>query len=346
MPEETFTVKPSVVVFANKTLDLEAWKARDHKPDDHATVALPFEYDPKAKCETYERVLDEALGESAGFFQEFAGLCLTPDTSYEISVWLYGPRGAGKSTLIEGLHAAMGDLHGALSLSDISESRFGLGAVPGKTLLTATDQSEKYIKEYTGVINAIISGEEITVDRKFKNPIIIKSTAKILWAMNNLPRVGTATDGIFRRVKVIGFRPLKGEVDTTLKAKIAAERAGIFNWALRGLIRLRGRGCFDVPDEVKAATDAFLIDNDHVREFIDERCSISMMDQCSFADLHEAYVDWCQGAGYKSAGRRNFNADIRRVSDELGLDITEDRKTKGLYWCGIAPTGARYGRAE
>ncbi len=70
----------------------------------------------------------------------------------------------------------------------------------------------------TDVLNAIISGEPITVERKFQDPIEITPRAKLLWAMNELPRVQEAGNGLFRRVKVVEFPALaEGRKDPALK---------------------------------------------------------------------------------------------------------------------------------
>ena len=79
-----------------------------------------------------------------------------------------------------------------------------LANLPGKTLAVATEQPADYMAA-THVLNAIISGEPVTVDRKYRDAVTITPRAKLAWAMNELPRVKGAGNGVFRRVKVVTF---------------------------------------------------------------------------------------------------------------------------------------------
>jgi putative DNA primase/helicase len=91
--------------------------------------------------------------------------------------------------------------------------------------------------------------------------------------MNDLPRVQSANDGLFRRVKVIEVEPVpKGERDPKVKESIKEEGAGILNWALEGLARLRKRGNFQVPDSVRGATEHWKATNDTAALFVAEAC--------------------------------------------------------------------------
>jgi putative DNA primase/helicase len=143
---------------------------------------------------------------------------------------------------------------GSPGLGEIERSRFALADVPGKTLLTATEQPAGYMKA-SYVLNALISGDKLKVEEKFKPACDLFPKVKILWAMNELPRVPSANDGLFRRVKVIEIEPVpERERDPEVKKNIKGEGAGILNWALDGLERLRRRGRFEVPKSVRGAT--------------------------------------------------------------------------------------------
>jgi putative DNA primase/helicase len=108
------------------------------------------------------------------------------------------------------------------------------------------------------ILNALISGEAVTVDRKYRDPIDIIPRVKIVWSMNELPRVREAGNGLFRRVKVISFPGMADkDRDRKVKETIKLEGAGILNWALTGLRRLQARGQFAIPAEVQNDTEEF-----------------------------------------------------------------------------------------
>ena len=62
----------------------------------------------------------------------------------------------------------LGERPGTLGLHEISTSQFALSGVPGKTLLTATEQPEGYLKA-SHVPNKLICGDRIRVEEKYKS---------------------------------------------------------------------------------------------------------------------------------------------------------------------------------
>lgn len=312
VPPGTWDASPSLIAFPNGTLDTDTMVLRPHSPDDYLTTTLAYPYDPDATCPHYEAAVNGRIPDAAQLWQEFAGYSFTPDTRYEIALWLFGERGSGKSTLLEGLQAALGSRCGSLSLRDI-ESRFAFSDIVGKTLLTATE-GISYTAS-THLINALISGENIKIERKFAHAYTARSVAKIAWAMNTLPRVNDSEDGLFRRVWPIEFPPAStiGEIDVNLKEKIKLEAPGIFNWAMRGLLRLRERGKFVIPASVRKSNDDFAFQNDVVRMFIVDQCEQDDNVWLPLDVLFNAYASWCLRSNYRALGKMKASAELRRL---------------------------------
>jgi len=266
----------------------------------------------------------------APFLQEFAGYALTTDTSHELALWLYGPPGGGRSTFLAGLGAMLGPRAGLLGLSEIQRNRFALADIPGKTLLTATEQPAGYLRT-SHVLNALISGEPIQVEKKYRDPFVLVPRAKIAWAMNELPRVGSASDGLFRRVKVLHFEGMpEGERDPAVESAIEGEGAGVLNWALVGLERLRERGRFEVPDAVKDATARWQETNDVPALFVAEVCTIGEGKRTTGGNLYFEYKHWCETNGHKPKSSTSVSEDWQR----LGF---ERKRIKGkTYYMGLS----------
>ncbi len=329
VPDDRWNRDPDILVCRNGTLTISDRRLRPHAPLDYVTSGVDYDYDPAARAETWEQFLDQVLAESRQFIQEFIGLCLTTTTDYEVAVWLYGPPGGGKSTFVDGVKAMLGDRCGVLGLSDIEQSPFMLQTLIGRTLVTATENPNDF-PVALGKVNQIISGEPITVNLKYKAPIEVVPQAKILWAMNDLPRVTDANNGIFRRVKVIHVPALpESQRDPAVKRAIKSEGAGILNWALDGLERLRSRGHFDVPAAVEAETVEFKSSNDVESTFVAEECHRYPSAQTKSSRLYEAYFKWCKANGHGPKSSTRVSTEWER----LGFKKTKAKD--GNYWSGV-----------
>ena len=327
--DEEWDADPDILVCRNGTLEISSGTLREHRPEDYALGAVPYEFDPDALAPTWYRFLMSTVPEAAPYLQEFAGYCLTVDTSLEIATWLYGPPGSGKSSLIEGYKAMLGDRAGLLGLAEMQRSRFALAKIPGKTLLTATEQPSDFLS-VTHLLNAIISGEEVRVEEKFKPAYTVIPRAKMLWAMNELPRVKDANDGLFRRVKVVEFPKLAGEPDPGVKEAIKGEGAGILTWALEGLRRLNERGHFEIPESVRAATEEFKRTSDVPKMFVEEACIRSEDSQTQPQPLYEAYRHWCVVNGHKPMS----STAVAKEWARLGFEKSAPRQGY-RYYLGI-----------
>lgn len=319
--DNIWDANPDYLVCKNGALYIPDVELKPHSSLMYATSGVDYNYNPFAESPNWEIFLKSIDPNIIYFLQEFAGYSLTIDTSYEIAVWLHGSPGGGKSTFLGGLQAMLGDRAGLLGLGDIERSQFALGSLPGKTLVVATEQPNSYIKS-SHIINALISGEPITVERKFKDPYDIYPRAKLCWAMNELPRVSDPNSGLFRRVKVIEFPSIpKENRNPNIKKGITNEGAGILNWAIEGLFRLKERGKFEVPYEIEKSTNQFQFYNDVPAVFVEE-CCVENLDsnnepyKIKASDLYSAYKFWCIDSGLKPQGKIKIASDWKRLGYE------------------------------
>lgn len=340
VPVERWDADRDVLVLANGVLQIPSRTLRPHSPDDYATTRLPFAYDPGAAAPGWQKVLARCPAGVEPFLQEFAGYALTTDTRHELAVWFQGEPGSGKSTFLAGLLAMLGDRAGLLGLAEIERSRFSLAGLPGRTLVLSTEQPADYLAT-TYILNAIISGEPVTVDRKFRDPVTIVPRCKVAWAMNELPRVGTGASGLFRRVKIVQFSAIpEAERDPNIKEQVKQEGPGILNWALDGLERLRKRDRFEIPRDIEETTAHFRGVNDVPALFVAEMCIIGPEYRAQGQKLYSAYRDWCFENGHKPLSSTSVAEHWRRLGCEKSL------ANGRVVWRGIGLQVATVGTVE
>lgn len=316
--DKMFDSNADYIVCANGALHIPTRTQQPHSPKLYATKGVPYDYDPKANGPWWDKYIEWLTGrlgeETVSFLQEYAGLCATTNTKYEIAVWLYGQRRCGKSTFIEGIMAALGDRWCNFGLRNIERSEFALANVAGKTLAIATELPGDYIR-CADLLQAIISGEPLEVRRLYHDFITITPTLHLLWSTDRMPRVAHAGAGLFERVQLVDFGkeiPM-AERDPEIKAGIQQEGPYILNWLLDGYDNLNERGRFAIPPRVRASTEGFQAVNDVVAGFAAE--------WLEFYD--DALADWKRG------GEKGPAPDVEDYKEpaEGGDDV------EGLYKC-------------
>lgn len=323
------------LVFTNGTYDFDEMEFREHRVNDYARFSTGYAFDEDAIAPTWSKFLSERFSpEVVSFLQEFSGLCLTRDMRHETGVFLHSPPGAGKSTFIYGLQIMLGtNMWAAVNQKDIA-TKFGLPVIEGRTLLLATEQPSAFFKD-TSTFNSIISGDPITIEKKFKDPYTIYPAAKLIWAMNEPLRVANMEDGIFRRIASISMQPIpQSQMDHTIRDRLDQERAGILNWAIEGAYRLFSSGQKlrnRLPDEIKRTNEAWANEMDIAGLFAQECCEFgdTPAHKTWPRHLYARYAQWCKDNGY------NPKSEVMAAREWTRLGIKVGMRTGRKIYLGI-----------
>ena len=296
---------------------------RSHTPLYFNLNALNFDYNENGKCPTFLKFLEEMIPdpELRRGLQEFIGLCFTPDTSFNVMMFLKGDGANGKSVLLEVIRCLLGKENvSSLGLEAFNLARtFPLASSANKLANIASEVSEVG-KAEEGVLKQYTGGEPLSVERKQKDPFPMYPTAKLIFAMNTLPVFRDKTDGIFRRIFLIPMDvtiPREKQNRNLIKSDFwenSGELEGIFNWGLEGLKRLRERGHFEMPQASETAKGSYRAEMNPARNFLLEAVEIGTeSDKISSPTLFQLYKMWCAENGNSPLNSNNFCKEIKRL---------------------------------
>lgn len=296
-----------LIVFNNGILDVNAYiQGSDtcllpHSPDLFATVALPFAFDPTARCPLWHGFTDSSLGDETAKIQllrEWFGYCMTSDTSKQKMMYMRGLPGAGKGTAMTILEAMIGKGQAAAtSFSDLAGD-FGLAPLLGKQICLIGDARTPGSKGMKGLeLLLTMTGEDTQqVNRKNKDQLgDVTLIARITIASNSFIEVPDHEGAMARRLLLLEFtRSFEGHADTELREKLKTELPGIAIWALEGLKALRARGpfgTFTIPASSVAALKDWKAGNSPLSAFVSECCDEG--GTMSKSRLFDVWDAWC-----------------------------------------------------
>jgi putative DNA primase/helicase len=295
---ERFNSDPNILNLKNGLLDLRTFELKKHTPKFLSTIQLPVEYDPNAKSELWEKVVNEDLyPEDVPLLQEAFGYALYPENVAQKMFVFLGEGANGKSLVLRVLEALIGKDHVAnVSPQDLENNRFAVSQLFGK-LVNIYPDLPSFALQSTGKLKALVSGDSLTIEEKFKKPFSFRNRAKFFFSANVLPKVSDNTRAFYRRLVIINFPRTFDEstADPTLPEKLTNEKelSGILNWALEGLQRLMQNGFrFSYNKSVEEIEELYTRASDPVKAFLEEETVEDPNAWIVKQDLYQAYVDY------------------------------------------------------
>lgn len=319
----------------NGLLDWRTGTLYPHSPDVLSTIQLPVYWDPQAYHARGDQFLDEVLAstETRQLLEEGVGYCLAQSCKYQKAFMLVGPGSNGKSTLLRWVAATLSRENvAAVSLQELAANRFRAAELVGKLANIYPDLPREALDE-TDIFKALVSGDMLTAERKFRDPFTFRNRAKLFFSANELPRTKDVTPAFFRRWIIIPFpRTFEGadcdpHLADTLESPEA--RAYLLRLAVEGLRRLEERGGFtECPDATRALKE-YRSENDSVLAFLEDACELGNL-QVEREALYLAYRRWCELSGCHPVAQTVFGRRLRLYVP--GLDEYRPREAGRRVW--------------
>ena len=333
-----FDADPYIVGLSdNRLINLKTLEIRESKKEDYIFKSLSTTYDPDAKCDLWEKCLNEWCQgdkELIKFLQTFAGYSMSGLTEVESFLFLYGPGANGKSKFINMITDILGDYSLAINSGSLmhkfqsSSAASGdiarwLGARLGTTTEVAEGKhfDEEMIKLVTG------GGDSITARHIYEKDVTFIPKIKLIISGNHRPVIRGSDDGIWRRVCLVAFEAKIEKKDPQLEGKLKKEKAGILNWILAGWENYQKEGLI-IPEIVKIKSNEYREDMDIIKHFKDE-CLLDYPGKGIPAnDVYQLYKRWSTDNGYPTCNERTF-------SDKCTRHMKKKRTSKGKFYLDV-----------
>lgn len=347
------SVSRAVVGFENGIYDFSEPSSPVYRPfSDKMPVVeiLPYSYDVKATCPLWMSFLSKALPRAqVELLRKFLGLALvdrrTLPFKVEQSLWLVGPGGAGKSTLMNTVRYVVGEsrvssvsLGALLNGNGENRARFA-AAIDGKAFNYCGEIQMEDMTRGSDTFKSICSGEPQMMRRIGGNVEMSYEIPYLVFNMNRKPKNKVIDGALRRRLLFISFPTAVRECDRDpeLETKLRDEAAGIRNWLLGGLCELiADGGKLDATAASMSETDRWMEENGQSVELFMHRSGYRPYGYTGedekgefvlIKTLYDAYHKWCRKEGY------TIDVDLAGMGRELMRAGYVSRRTaKGMTY--------------
>ena len=304
---------------ANGTLDLETMTLRAHDPGDNITKACRGAWTLGADETRWAKFAAEILpsAEIREFVQRLMGSALPGRVREHVLPILTGTGSNGKSTFIEAVMHALGDYAIQADPTLLMASRHdahptGQAALQSRRLAVCMETAHgrrldaPTAKQLTG-------GDTITARYMRKDFFSFEPSHTIVMITNHKPVVDGSDEALWRRLVVIPFEQVfsGAAAQAGLKEQLESEPGAILSWIIEGWAAYRERG-LDIPNSVRAATEAYKADSDAAGRFIEECLYLTQFGTVASAKLFTEWQKWCAANGEEAATQKAFSEEMAR----------------------------------
>jgi putative DNA primase/helicase len=312
---------PDIIATPGATVDLRTGQLRAPERSDYITkltgCAVAPEGTPHPRWSTFLNRVTDGDVELQRFLQRYLGYCLTGHVSEHAFVFAYGTGANGKGTFIGTLAKIFGDYTCVADTATFIASNqerhpTDIAKLCGARLVVA-QETQKGRRWDEAKIKTLTGGDKLTGRFMRQDYFDFDPTHKLFIIGNHKPRLTTVDEAMRRRLLFVPFtvQILAAERDSKLAHKLEAEHPAILRWAVDGCLGWRRIGLAP-PDSIRAATEAYLADQDTVGQWLDEEVNTKAGDSAFIrtADLFAAWRGWCEKRNLRPGSEKSFSESL------------------------------------
>ena len=336
-----------VLTFQNGTLEIETGNFRDFSQTDYCSIIMEYDYNPDAKCPTWENFIEDVTDEEprrAENLQFIAGYTLFSDCRHQKVFILVGNGGNGKSVYLEIIQKLFGDKNVTHVEPTGLAKEFERIRLKDSLLNIGSDINSDFSKgEVREWLLKVADGTSVQACYKGMNHVDFIPRCKLVYACNALP-TAEIINGLNRRMQFVDFpcqyvetpdpkKPKQKLRDINIVKKLNDELPGIFNWAYEGYKLLVTVGYFTDTPEQESLIHQFEQTSNPVLVFCEDREFNGVI---SRDDVYCWYTVWCEETGHKPLSREKFIPKFRECMGERIADERQqrmgDRRTRVFHF--------------
>ena len=258
---------------------------------------------------------DEELME---YVQQIVGLAAIGKIYQEALIIAYGEGRNGKSTFWNTVSRVLGTYSGTFSADALTVGckrnvKPEMAELKGKRLVIAAELEEG-MRLNTSMIKQLCSTDDISAEKKYKDPFHFTPTHTLVLYTNHLPKVTASDEGTWRRLIVIPFhaRILPSEdVGNYSDYLMESAAPAIMKWIIEGAQKVISNHFHpELPACVREAIHRYRETNDWLSAFLQECCETGEEYREKSGDVYQEYRGYCMRTGEYPKRSQDFVAAL------------------------------------
>lgn len=276
-------------------IDLRTRKISSHSEKIFSTNQIQSYYNPGHKDKHVDKFLtDVANGDKQirKLLEQLIGYTLLGDCRFQKAFILVGQGANGKSIFLKMLSDFLGeDNISSVPLEKLND-KFETAELVGKLANIGDDISSDLLSD-SSIFKKLVSGERLTVQRKFGHPFQFTNSAKLIFSANNLPPASDKSYGLQRRLVIVPFLNVfkkdHPDYNPNILTKLTTESAKMYllNIAVDSLIELLEENQFVDSEKVTDMIETYEKENNNVLQWFEQEPEMLEV------DLAHVYRNYC-----------------------------------------------------
>jgi len=313
--------------------------AHDHRPEDLITKMTTVAPSTEGMDLWLSSVENFFCGdkELMDYVQQTVGLAAIGKVYQEALIIAYGEGSNGKSTFWNAIAKVLGSYSGGMSADALTVGckrnvKPEMAELKGKRLVIAAELEEG-MRLNTSIVKQLCSTDEVSAEKKYKDPFKYTPTHTLVLYTNHLPRVGANDDGTWRRLIVIPFNAkIRGKSDIKNYADYLVRNAGgaILRWIIEGAQKaIKNKFTLTIPKVVQEAIAQYRINNDWLSIFLEDCCEIDRTYTQKSGEFYQEYRAYCLRNGEYARSTTDFYTGLEKVG------FTRKKTRAGMVISGL-----------
>lgn len=247
---------------------------------------------------------------------QILGAIIRPNVSWDKSAWLYSTHGNnGKGTLCELMRNLCGaGSYAKISLNDFSQDYMLTPLMTASAIITDENDVGTYIDKAAN-LKAVETGDVITINRKFKDPVSYQFKGFMVQCLNEFPKVKDRSESFYRRQIFIPMtKNFKGHERKYIKQDYL-KRQDVLEYVLYHVLHDTNYYELSIPKACENVMGDYKSFNDPIRDFLAEIVPECQWNLLPFNFLYDLYLAWMRRnvPNGKPVAKNSFIDELRSL---------------------------------